>query len=116
MNFKDFQEKTCQTALYPAESKELAMSYLTLGLCGEAGEVAEIIKKLLRKGIPMSELQRPKAETRHLKDQIRDELGDVLWYIGQICEQCDLDMGDVASRNIEKLEQRSKEKNIQKLD
>jgi NTP pyrophosphatase (non-canonical NTP hydrolase) len=115
MNFKEFQEKTNQTALYPKEPAAVSMSYLTLGLCGESGEVAEIIKKMLRKGIPMSTLKEQAADNQ-LRMQIKEELGDVLWYIGQLCEQCELSMDDIAADNIKKLEQRSKANQIQKID
>lgn len=116
MNFDEFQKQTNQTALYPRESSDIAMSYLVLGLCGESGEVAEIVKKMLRKGIPMDKLKDQQDEANQLRKQIRDELGDVLWYIGQICEQCDLDMSDIASNNIEKLKKRNEANNIQKID
>ncbi len=115
MNFKEFQEKTNQTALYPQEPAAVAMSYLTLGLCGESGEVAEIIKKMLRKGIPMSTLKDQAADNQ-LRKQIKEELGDVLWYIGQLCEQCELSMEEIAKDNIRKLELRSKTNQIQKID
>ncbi len=115
MLFEYFQKQTNKTALYPQEPKEIALAYLTLGLCGEAGEVAEIIKKMIRKGIPMEKL-RDKDSDNALRQQIKDELGDVIWYIGQICEQCDLGMEDIAQNNIDKLKKRADDKNIQKLD
>ena len=80
MDFQDYQQKARETAIYPSEHSIL---YPTLGLCGEAGEVAEKVKKVIRdKGGEFDEFDRM---------NIRKELGDVLWYMAQICS--DLDLG-----------------------
>jgi NTP pyrophosphatase (non-canonical NTP hydrolase) len=42
-----YQQKACETAIFP---KETALAYLTLGLAGEAGEIANKAKKLIRDG------------------------------------------------------------------
>lgn len=65
-----------------------------LGLTGEAGEVADLIKKGIfhQKGIDLEHLQK--------------ELGDVMWYIALICNSCGLDMDCVMETNIRKLEAR----------
>jgi len=69
--------------------------YPTLGLTNEAGEVAGKIKKIFRdKGGVIS------AEDR---DALKYELGDVLWYLTQICTELDLTLQEVASANVEKL-------------
>ena len=69
--------------------------YPTLGLTNEAGEVAGKIKKIFRdKGGKIS------AEDR---EALKYELGDVLWYLTQICTELDLTLEEVASANIEKL-------------
>lgn len=65
-----------------------------LGLTGEAGEVADLVKKWIfhEKGIDLTHLQK--------------ELGDVMWYIAMICHTCGLDMDQVMEQNIGKLKVR----------
>lgn len=69
--------------------------YPTLGLVNEAGEVAGKIKKIFRdkKGI-ISEADR---------EGLKHELGDVLWYLTQICTELDLSLEEVAEANLVKL-------------
>ena len=71
MDFRDYQKLSRKTAIYPQKGKNFI--YPTLGLVGEAGEVAEKIKKVLRdnQGI----IDQPR------KEEIAKELGDVLWYL-----------------------------------
>lgn len=69
--------------------------YPTLGLANEAGEVAGKVKKIFRdKGGRISEQDR---------EALKHELGDVLWYLAQICTELDLTLQEVAEANIEKL-------------
>lgn len=69
--------------------------YPTLGLVNEAGEVAGKIKKIFRdKGGEIG------AEER---EALKSELGDVLWYLAQICTELDLTLEEVAAYNLEKL-------------
>ena len=92
MDFQDYQQKARETAIYPSEHSSL---YPTLGLCGEAGEVAEKVKKVIRdKGGEFDETDRM---------NIRKELGDVLWYMAQICSDLDLRLESIAIANVEKL-------------
>ena len=96
MNFEEYQKESRKTAEYP--DKDNNYIYPVLGLTGEAGEVAEKIKKVIRndKGI-MSEDK---------KIEIAKELGDVLWYIAQLATELGLKLEDVAKGNIEKLRSR----------
>jgi NTP pyrophosphatase (non-canonical NTP hydrolase) len=96
MDFKEYQEKSRKTALYPNVGSNFV--YPTLGLSGEAGEVAEKIKKVLRdkNGIIDEET----------KDSIKKELGDVLWYISQIATELNISLDDIAENNIKKLASR----------
>jgi NTP pyrophosphatase (non-canonical NTP hydrolase) len=72
-----------------------AIVYPTLGLTNEAGEVAGKIKKIFRdKGGQISEEDR---------QALKSELGDVLWYLAQICTELDLSLEEVAQFNLEKL-------------
>lgn len=93
MNFKEYQEKSRKTALYP--NKDNNFIYPTLGLAGEAGEVAEKIKKVLRDKNGLID-----EET---KEMIKKELGDVLWYVSQLATELGLSLDDVAEKNIDKL-------------
>lgn len=93
MDFKEYQEKSKRTAKYPDIGNNFI--YPTLGLSGEAGEVAEKIKKVIRdKGGKIDE------ETKEL---IKKELGDVLWYVSQLATELGLSLDDIANHNIEKL-------------
>jgi len=93
MNFNDYQTNSRKTAGYPAIGHPVI--YPTLGLVNEAGEVAGKIKKVFRdKDGEISE------ETR---SALKAELGDVLWYIAQICTELDLSLDEVADYNLEKL-------------
>lgn len=93
MNFQEYQEKSRKTALYPQVGENFI--YPTLGLAGEAGEVAEKVKKVLRdKGGVIDD------DTR---EEIRKELGDVLWYVSQIASELKLSLDEVALGNIKKL-------------
>lgn len=96
MNFEDYQSEASQTALYPRRMENL--EYPTLGLAGEAGEVANIVKKIQRDhGGVIND------ETR-LK--LKDELGDVLWYISACADELGLTLAEVAEYNVQKLAKR----------
>lgn len=95
MDFNHYQEKAAETAIYP---QTYAVTYPALGLAGEAGEVAEKVKKILR-----DKNGQPTPEDR---DQIKKELGDVLWYIAALARDFELSMNDIASANIDKLASR----------
>lgn len=74
--------------------------YPTLGLTNEAGEFAGKVKKIFR-----DRDGRISAEDR---EALKSELGDVLWYLTQICSQLDLRLADVAAANIDKLSSRKR--------
>jgi NTP pyrophosphatase (non-canonical NTP hydrolase) len=95
MTFNDYQENAVRTAIYGEGNKVI---YPTLGLCGEAGEVAEKIKKVLR--------DKNGIFDQETKEAIKLELGDVLWYIANIANDLGIDLYDVAEANIDKLESR----------
>ena len=95
MNFKEYQGKAVSFAIYPATHKVL---YPTLGLCGEAGEVAEKVKKQVRDGV----------FNRH---EVAKELGDVLWYLANICNDIGYNLDEIAALNIDKLSSR-KERDV----
>ncbi len=100
MENKEYQQKARATAIYPGvgELKNgniASLTYLALGLNGEAGEVAEKVKKLLRdKNGVMDE---------EFKTALLKEVSDCLWYCSNICDEFEATLGDVMDINIEKL-------------
>ncbi|MCK5044654.1 nucleoside triphosphate pyrophosphohydrolase family protein [Candidatus Parcubacteria bacterium] len=96
MTFEEYQKLARRTAIYPNQGNNFI--YPTLGLVGEAGEVAEKVKKVLRddQGIVSEEK----------KQEITKEMGDVLWYLSQLSAELGLSLDEVASLNIEKLKNR----------
>ena len=101
MNFNEYQEKALETAIYGEGAKII---YPTLGLTGEAGEVANKVKKVLRDNDGEFD------EWRKL--QIIDEIGDVLWYIAALTNDLGYELDDVAKMNVTKLENRRKNNTI----
>lgn len=95
-NFSDYQEACGHVATYPNRLSNLY--YPVLGLVGEAGEVANKVKKIMRdeKGVVSPEK----------REQILDELGDVLWYISATCDELNATLESIARKNVEKLKGR----------
>lgn len=96
MEFNDYQKEARKTAIYPNLGKNFV--YPTLGLAGEAGEVAEKVKKIIRDGNG--------EVTAEKKEELSKELGDVLWYVANLAEELGLNLDDIAKRNLEKLKSR----------
>lgn len=87
--------QTASRKTWRAVHTDHAIVYPTLGLVNEAGEVAGKIKKIFRdKSGVISETDR---------QALKSELGDVLWYLTQICTELDLSLEEVARANIKKL-------------
>lgn len=100
MKLNEYQEKAKETAIYPAQGQNY--SYPALGLVGEAGEVAEKIKKVIR--------DKDGVLDANDKLEISKELGDVLWYIAILASEMGVTLDTVATTNLEKLQSR-KERN-----
>ena len=96
MTFDDYQEQSKGTAQYSDFIP--AWVYLALGLAGESGEVVDKLKKVARNKNGVF------SEDDTL--EIKKELGDVLWYMSQLCEELGLSLDDVAKTNRAKLEDR----------
>ena len=96
LSFEEYQAEAKQTALYPNRLKNL--EYPTLGLAGEAGEVANIVKKIQRdfNGVITDEI----------RAKLKDELGDVLWYISACADELGLTLTEIAEFNVKKLAKR----------
>ena len=97
MNFNDYQALSISSAVYPAKDK---ITYPMIGLCSEVGEVADKIKKNMRDGNTFS------------KEDIKKELGDVLWYVSALANDLDIRLDDIAQSNIFKLQKRLEEDKI----
>jgi len=93
MDFDNYQIEARKTAIYPNKDKNFI--YPTLGLVGESGEVAEKIKKILRDKNGKFDFESKLA--------LKKELGDVLWYLSNLCDELNFSLGDVAINNLEKL-------------
>ena len=93
MELGDYQRRSRATAVYPGAGADLL--YPTLGLCGEAGEVAEKVKKMLRDDDGVLTVERRTA--------LGAELGDVLWYLAQVATEAGLELDVLATENLEKL-------------
>lgn len=98
MTFEEYQKFCKTTAIYPDNTK---LMYPALGLTGEAGEVANKIKKLVRDGVP-----KDPNDLAAVKEQIAAEIGDVLWYCAALASDLDISLGRVAKDNIDKLTSR----------
>lgn len=95
MTFDEYQDHAATTAIYPKRGEISGLAYTALGLNGEAGEVAEKIKKALRDNDGVIS----NAKTYELAK----ELGDVLWYVAETATQLNLSLGQIAEINVEKL-------------
>jgi NTP pyrophosphatase (non-canonical NTP hydrolase) len=98
--FKDYQEAAAETAMYPDLGKNIV--YPALGLAGEAGEAAEVVKKFWRRTGTMDPHEMTIADV----DKLQKELGDSLWYIARCCTEAGIEMELVALDNIHKLKDR----------
>jgi NTP pyrophosphatase (non-canonical NTP hydrolase) len=96
MTFQEYQDESRKTAIYP--NKDNNFIYPTLGLAGEAGEVAEKIKKVLRDG--------DGTVSPEKREEIKKELGDVLWYVANLSTELKIPLEEVAEGNLAKLKSR----------
>ena len=102
MKMNEFQKQAIDFALYP---ENIEVIYTALGLAGEAGEVCEKIKKIIRSGKDI----RTEAKYNFVfRGEVAKEIGDCLWYIANICNDFNFNMETIAKMNIDKLEDRRK--------
>jgi len=97
MDFDEYQEEASTTAIFPDKLPDfvtVGQVYTVLGQSGETGEIAEKMKKAIRE------------DEEEYVEEMRGEVGDVLWYLSQVCEEFAWDMSEIAEDNIDKLKDR----------
>ena len=96
-----YQQVAKTTAIYP---REQAIIYPTLGLTGEAGEVANKVKKIIRDGTDKN--------NEDMVQALSSEIGDCLWYIAVLADDVGLKLSDIANNNLLKLANRKEKGTI----
>lgn len=102
--FADYSEAIEPLVLYPRKTQLEALQYVALGLNGEAGEVAEQIKKAMRND--GGELTPERIES------LKKEAGDVLWYLTRLAAELNTTLDEIAQINVEKLYGRKEKGNL----
>ncbi len=95
VDFNSYQRSAVTTAIYPDQHK---ITYPALGMAGEAGEVANKVKKLIRDG--------PDKRPDTWREDIASEIGDGLWYCAALADDLNLTLCMIASQNLAKLQKR----------
>ena len=89
---------TYQTLAMQSLNKELKKDDVlinsVMGLCGESGEAIDIVKKWFAQGHPLD------------KEHLREELGDIAWYLAEAAFALDMNLEDILKANLEKLAKR----------
>lgn len=98
MDAREYQTEAHKLAIYP---QERAVEYLALGLASEAGEVAGKIKKQIRDGAKWTGEQREEHRVRILY-----EMGDVAWYLAELCTHYNVGFDTLLQMNLDKLNNR----------
>lgn len=100
MEMNEYQKQALKTAIYPHP-----IVYPVLGLTGEAGEVADKVKKVIRdQGSDFSD--------GHTKEKIAKEIGDVLWYLSTLANDLGYTLDEIAEMNIRKIQSRQQRDKI----
>lgn len=94
MDLTEYQRRALDTV----KDTSSELRYLALGLAGEAGEVANNVKKIYRDDRSLLTIDR--------RRQVEEELGDVLWYVAVLAKEINADLGTVAEGNLAKLQRR----------
>lgn len=92
MDIDDYQQRA-------AESDILSPNEFTLPLLGLAGEIGTLATELKKQ-------QRDALGYSGFRDEVREELGDLLWYAAALARRCDLSLGEVLADNLHKIQER----------
>ncbi len=98
MDFDEYQKIATTTATFDGKQEEHKLMYVALGIAGESGEIAEKIKKLIRNN--------DGKLTDEYRDSLKNEIGDVLWYLSQLSRLLDLPFSEAARANVQKIQDR----------
>ena len=98
MHFDEYEKLARRTALVSDENRELQLYDLGLGVAGETGELAEKLKKMIRDD--------GSRLTEDRKEAMKNEIGDVLWYLSQLSRVLGFTFSECAEANVKKLESR----------
>jgi len=103
LSLNEYQTEAKDTRVYKecGQGTIGAVAYCALGLAGEAGEVANKVKKLIRDG-----------DTPDMRAKILDEIGDTLWYCAMLTDELGADLSSVAQYNLGKLATRRAQNKI----
>lgn len=93
MKANDYQKQALRTLNPKLDKKDILINGV-MGLCGESGEVIDLVKKHLAQGHPLD------------KEKMAKELGDVAWYLAECAYAIDYNLEDILQMNIDKLKKR----------
>lgn len=93
VKINEYQNLALTTMNRELSDREILINSV-MGLCGESGEVIDIVKKHISHGHELN------------KEKLIDELGDVAWYLAECAYAIGVPLEDVLARNIEKLKAR----------
>ena len=93
MEFTDYQIRAGRT-INRELTRDETLKNAALGLAGEAGEFADIVKKIFHQGHIFDDI---------VKDKMKKELGDILWYVAEAATVLKVKLDDIAIENIDKL-------------
>jgi len=111
LTLDDYQREARRTAIYP--DKGFNLIYTVMGLCGEAGELANKVKKIMRtKGLEPGVRLSDVADVNVLSS-LEGELGDILWYVSQCATELHIDLNQIGRDNLEELSGRVKRGNVE---
>jgi NTP pyrophosphatase (non-canonical NTP hydrolase) len=95
MNFNDYSREAEKTAVYPGQGQNAGVVYCALGAAGEAGEIANVIAKMLCGGV---------VEDSQAK--LIEEIGDTLWMLDSLAREIGVTLEECAEVNLDKLRKR----------
>lgn len=96
MKMNEYQDEALKTAIV----KDNNILYTVLGISGEAGEVSEKMKKIIR--------DQDGVMTEENKKELAKEIGDVLWYLAVFADEIGYTLDKIGRMNIKKLKDRKK--------
>lgn len=103
MTVNEYQEAALATAVYPEQFRVI---YPALGMNGEAGEVADKIKKVIRDTVLLTNAEGAIVLPDDTRIELAKEIGDVLWYCATLAYDLGMKLEDVVQMNIDKLKSR----------